>query len=531
MKMNKSFMNSLIFLGNSLTKPFDRNFSEFNTSHYELSQVIPFLYTDEQEPDFLVVILDSTFFFENVADENPKHEVEDLNNAFRAYREKNKTTKIILTNVVFPFPEIILNESSSGHEVLFRLNSEIKKITCDLNDFLIADVYRNSLIYGYENIFNLKLKFLFQMPFQANGVNIISNEIKDKINMLSKARKKVIIVDADNTLWGGIIGEDGIDNIAIDENYPGIVYKYLQNFLLKIKNSGLILALVSKNNEFDVKEVFSKKNMPLSFEDFLITRINWLPKSENIKSISDELNLGLDSFVFLDDSEYEISEVRSRLKGVDCYLMNPDNPLENLDILYGLISLKTISITKEDQKKFSMYKDNFARNNEKGKFDSIDNFHKSLNMEIQFNVNNRSNIDRISQLTMKTNQFNMTSKRYSTSDISNFMEGSFVFDFSLKDRFGDMGIIGVAIVADSRLDTLLLSCRVLGRGVENKIMHILQSYLNFPKIKCDFIKTDKNSAFMSFYKDIGAKKYKDRGNIRTFLLDNKIKDVEHIKIN
>jgi FkbH-like protein len=303
--------------------------------------------------------------------------------------------------------------------------------------------------------------------------------------------KKAIIFDCDNTLWSGILGEDGIDNIDMSiSSKTGKYYNMIQRIIVYLSQKGVIIGLCSKNNENDVLEVFKlHKDTYLKEENIVIHKINWSDKASNLLSISQELNIGLDSIIFVDDSSFEINLIREKLPEITT-IQVPANLY-----LYPTILLKTIykyfnlDVTDDDLKKTSMYKEQFQRAIEKDKFKNIDQYLASLEIEITIEKNNINQVERLAQLTQKTNQFNLTTKRYTEVQIHNFILNKqfHVFSLSVRDKFGDNGITGLCIInefedhTDSILsiDTFLLSCRIIGRNIEYEFLNvILNSFQN-----------------------------------------------------
>jgi FkbH-like protein len=258
-------------------------------------------------------------------------------------------------------------------------------------------------------------------------------------------------LDLDNTLWGGIIGEDGIEGIKLSEDGIGKVYRDFQFLIKGLKDIGIPLGIVSKNNINDAKEVFEKHPMMvLKFEDFIIKKINWNNKVDNIKEIAKELNLGVDSFVFIDDNPVERDIVRQYLPEV----VVPDFPEKEItelpewfinEIIYNYFARTTL--TEEDKEKTEQYKSNLERKKLMKKL-NIDDFIDSLKIKLNFYVNDKRFIERTAQQTQKTNQFNLTTRRYTVMDIEKFInsEEYIVFNLEYEDKFGNEGIIGTAIV-------------------------------------------------------------------------------------
>jgi FkbH-like protein len=368
---------------------------------------------------------------------------------------------------------------------------------------------------GRDNFFDLRLWYSSIFPFTPDGAFAVSNAVMAIAARIHLTKAKVIVLDADNTLWGGVIGEDGINGIALGQDYPGRVYTDFQKRILSLQQRGFILALCSKNNPEDVNDVL--QNHPhqlLKKEHFATQRINWLPKPDNLRSIAQELNLGLDSFIFVDDSDHECSAVRYSLSEVEVVQV-PARLAEIPACLDALARLEVTALTREDLEKTAMYVQERLRKSQREELTqtggSIDDYLLSLNMKMTVGLNNPSLIPRLAQLTQKTNQFNLSTRRYTEKDIAEKMSDSntFVFHFSLADNFGDSGIVGLAIVergADNkaRLDTFLMSCRVIGRMAElaflNTIAHNLKSS-GVEELSADYIPTRKNGLVETFLPD------------------------------
>lgn len=344
-----------------------------------------------------------------------------------------------------------------------------------------------------------------------------SNEFRDwfdlQMNAILAKRKKCIILDLDNTLWGGVIGEDGMDGIALGGDYPGNVYYDTQKLLLSAYENGVILAICSKNNESDAMEVIERHpNMVLRDTHFAIKRINWDNKAENIKSLAASLNIGLDSLVFIDDNPSERALVKSFLPEVTV----PDFPEKPYLIPAFMNSVlekqfTLYQLTEEDKKKTDQYRQNAVRDAFKSSFTDYNQYLTELKMELEISKASTIDIPRVAQLTQKTNQFNLTTRRYSENEIKRFIdEGDLVFVARVKDKFGEYGLTGVCIVKvqdnEAEIDTLLMSCRVIGREVENVFIQQILAYLKrlgIQTVYSKYIQTRKNSMVRDFYLNVG----------------------------
>jgi FkbH-like protein len=319
--------------------------------------------------------------------------------------------------------------------------------------------------------------------------------------------KKALIFDCDNTLWKGVLGEDGFDNIKMFQEV-----QYLAKILSK---SGVIIGLCSKNNAKDIDEVIQNhKNMILKSKDIVIKKVNWEDKVSNIKAIAKELNIGLDSLVFVDDSDFEVNLIKEELPMVKV-LQVPKKECEyNLLIRNAMNLFYNPSQTKEDLVKVTMYKTQVQRVNQEQKIGNIEEYLKSLKLEITTYIDDINSVARISQMTQKTNQFNLTTKRYAHKDIEVFINNDnyTVLAIGVNDKFGDNGIVGLAILEYNNniayIDTLLMSCRVLGRNIEYRFMDIINDIViskGFEKLSSNYIKTLKNEQVSDLYDRYGFK--------------------------
>lgn len=346
----------------------------------------------------------------------------------------------------------------------------------------------------------------------------------------SKPAKKCLVLDLDNTLWGGVLGEDGAEHLKIGGDYPGKAFHFFQEQILELQKRGIILAICSKNNESDVWEfIVNSRDQVLRKEHFAAWRINWQDKAANIRELAQELNIGLDSMVFLDDSPTERELVKSLAPEVSV----PEIPaapyelpvfFENLKNQY----FKIYEAREEDREKTRQYKANAERHQLQAQFSNIDDFIKSLEIQTEIRVNDCSDFARIAQMSQKTNQFNLTGLRYTELEVKDaFDRGGMVFSLSVKDKFGDSGMTGAAIVTvaggEASIENLFLSCRILGRKIENTFMKTILEKLQAAGVKnvrASYVKTLKNASVADFYESIGFCTLKKLENEALYQLKN-----------
>ena len=331
---------------------------------------------------------------------------------------------------------------------------------------------------------------------------------------LALQRKKCLILDLDNTLWGGVLGEDGIDGIKLGGDYPGKAFSYWQRSLLQLAQNGVILAVCSKNNESDVEEAWQHNPfMTLKREHFSALRINWQDKATNIREIASELNIGLDSMVFVDDNPTERELIKQVLPQVEVPDF-PAKPYELMPFFKQLVEkyFRIYAVTSEDRAKTEQYRANAMRQAEQSHFADLESYLYSLDMQLDIIPADEHNLPRIAQMTQKTNQFNLTTRRYTEADVQQCLDqGWRVFCMSVRDRFGDSGITATIFLEPTddttvNIDTLLLSCRILGKGIEEAFIKTVFNLLRldgYRRITADYLPTAKNGQTADFYDRMG----------------------------
>jgi FkbH-like protein len=382
----------------------------------------------------------------------------------------------------------------------------------DLPATMLLDLDEVQASVGRKNFFDLRFWYTSLYPFAPCAAQELARRIVAVGTVASTPRAKVIVLDADNTLWGGVVGEDGINGISLSPEHPGNAFMDFQRRLLDYQQRGFILALCSKNNEADVAEVLSEHPHQILRDDhFAAQRVNWQPKPDNLRSLAKELNLGLDSFVFVDDSDYECALVRRELPMVRV-VQTPAKEVDVPGCLEHLVRLEVLSLTDEDRQKTQMYAAERKRRGlmsdvHSGNTDILSHL-RSLEMKMAVRADDSASLKRLSQMTQKTNQFNLTTRRYDEQQIQTFIddEHCLVTSFSLSDIFGDSGIVGLAIISGlqngkAELDTFLMSCRVIGRQAESAFLSTTLNLIRergAQQIVADFLPTRKNQLAENF---------------------------------
>ena len=526
--------------------------ADYNQHNQEILNQNSELYKFKPDVTFLIldvrhILGDHFFSWHNTPhDEKLKfvetkiNEIKKLCNTF----EKNSDSKLIVTSLQIPsYSSYGINEPREIRgikEIIHEINNEMFKTFSKLNSnskIFIYDFNEFVMKFGEKNIFNYKQFFSGDLKISTEYIPKFVNELMGYIYAISGTTKKCIVLDLDNTLWGGIIGEEGFDNIKLGDNPIGRSYVEFQKRLLALNQRGIILAINSKNNFNDAIEVIQKHpNMILRESNFACVKINWDDKVLNLKKISEELNIGLDSIVFFDDDPINQEYVRESLPDV-LVVDLPKDSSQYSQIVTEMKEFDVLKITEEDTRRSDMYlgqKRRKALENEVGNFNE---FLKQMNIQVHIQKANSFSIPRISQLTLKTNQFNLTTKRYQEEEISSLSLASdkIIECVEVVDKFGDNGITGVYIVDKNSdeewiIDTFLLSCRIMGRGVEETMLsQIIQKAkaTGVKRIKGKFIPTTKNKPAENFYKSYEFKKI---GEYWVFDMEQNIEVPTHIKL-
>lgn len=435
-------------------------------------------------------------------------------------------------------------KSNNLEELVDQLNHYLEQIT-PINVKLV-DLDKVIASIGLDNSIDLRYYYSSKALYTVDFFKRYSYHVKPYIMSVCGKSKKALIFDCDNTLWKGILGEDGFENIEMSpKTKEGAIYSEIQSLALALNNQGTLIGLCSKNNPDDVDKVIeSHPDMQLKNKHITINKSNWSDKVTNLKEIAQELNIGLDSIVFVDDSSFEVNLIKKHLPEVKVLQVPeklyeyPKMLRENHDLFYDL------SFTAEDKNKIKMYRQQIKRLNIKKEFIDIDDYLASLHLKITIYKNDKNIVPRMSQMSQKTNQFNLTTKRYSERDIKNFFDDSntILYAFSVADKFGDSGITGLCIVTKdnktktANIDTFLMSCRVIGRKIEYTFMDYLIDNLknmNIRTLKAKYIKTKKNEQVKEFYDDCLFDQINENELIKKYSLkieNYKSKDLNYIEV-
>jgi FkbH-like protein len=364
-------------------------------------------------------------------------------------------------------------------EFYAQLNSCVLKTFREEPRVQLVDLCRLTAFHGRARSRDRRLYYLAKLPWHESFLPVLADEIARHVGAALGRLRKCLVVDLDNTLWGGILGEDGPQGVRVGSGDPvGEAHFDLQRRILAIKRRGILLAICSKNNPAEVEEMFgARPEMPLRQKDFACVEVGWKPKHEGLRSVAAKLNIGTDSLVFLDDNPAEIELVRQMLPEVECVLL-PADPALRPACLDRVHSLDRLILTAEDTAKTEQYAQNAARSAARGEFVDLQAYLHSLRTRIQIRPAGSELLSRAHQLISKTNQFNLTTQRLSLAELQKVQEDPScrLVMVRAQDRFGDLGWIGVVLLRDldqsvARIDSFLMSCRAMGRGIESAIMN------------------------------------------------------------
>ena len=452
----------------------------------------------------------------------------------------------IKTNfLVFNSPDAL--DPVFGHfsgKVTSSFNYQIKRINLELMHWVqgeasvsLIDLCSLQAMNGASNSIDSRLYLNSDSIFSLDFTIIVATNCIQVIKAFSGYAKKCLILDLDNTLWGGIIGDDGMENIQIGDLGIGKAFTEIQLWAKGLKERGVILAICSKNYEVNAREPFDKHpDMVLRFDDIAVFVANWSNKHDNIKYIQSVLNIGFDSMVFIDDNAFERNMVRNYLPEMTVPEL-PEDPADYLSFLSNLNLFETNAYTDEDKERTQLYKAEALRNTASLTYTSEADFLKSLDMGSEVKAFDSFTIPRVAQLTQRSNQFNLRTKRYAEQDVKHMAEDEkkyHTFSFTLSDKYGSHGLIGLIILEKKDthtlfVDTWIMSCRILKRGMEqfmlNEIMEYAKKY-NFEKITGEYIETKKNGMVRDHYKKMG---FTYDNNIWNYSVAGYIPVIGHIK--
>jgi len=472
-------------------------------------------------PDILFVLLDPEISLDGSHSSDKRkelsevryEEIKGLLDEIKKHTNSKIVVNSLLLSVSSPFGILKFKEEFSADDAITSINKKLIEATKQDSQIFIFDTNTFRAKEGIARFVDKKMHYLADMRISPESLVSLAKEYMSYIYPLMSMTKKCLVLDLDNTLWGGILGEDGIEYIKLGPEKQGKPFLDFQRKILLLFERGVILAINSKNNFEEVVKVLREHPyMALKEDNFACIKANWNDKATNIKEIAKELNIGTDSMVFIDDDKTNRELVKTICPDVLVVDLPPD-PVEYCDVIDSLSVFNTFSITEDDKNRGKMYISHKKRAELESASSDINSFIKQLNIKLTINKADKFSIPRIAQLTQKTNQFNLTTRRYTEEEIKEFCDlGYIIYYIQIEDRFGDYGITGVSIVKTDEewsIDTFLLSCRVLGKKIEFNFMDEIVNNAKkngVKKITAEFIQTEKNIPAKSFLKDYGFEK-------------------------
>jgi FkbH-like protein len=458
--------------------------------------------------------------------------LERIERVVALHRRNSPGTPLFLSTV--PLPVHLANPVSAAQHCagpyasVSRVNQKVYEVAKRGGGVHVLDLASWAAFEG-ETHADAMVDFLARQPLSAKGQVGFALFIARCLRSLIIPRHKVLAIDLDNTLWGGVVGEDGVNGLNFGHEFPGNVHLRIQRELLELKHRGVLLVLLSKNNEADARQAFeSLPGMILKWEDFAVRKVNWNHKHENLRHAARELGLGTDSFAFLDDSDYEREQMHQVMPEV-LILNDSSDPLQTLRALWETDAFDSLIVTAEDRGRHRDYTLREAREVE-GHKDDLEVFLKSLEMEATIDEVGPANIERVVTMLGKTNQFNLTTHRHSRGHVETMLAspGSIALALRLRDKFGDQGIIAVllAVRGDNAgtlvIDSFLVSCRALGRGVEDALWAAMlrrAERQSIQRLEAEYIPTAKNSIVAGLYNRLGLQRISHNSGSTCYLLE------------
>jgi FkbH-like protein len=482
------------------------DFERFSRSGVEQAVFLPFF--DNLMPSFETQLGRMS---SDVID-SKKNEIRDR---YRLVFEKAQALRLVFVGT---FHRLGLPGKFSGDDVvsqvLSRFNQVLREEASAFSNIIIIDTEELIRLLGLGSTFDMRFYFQSKTPYTSMFMDELARRIKLESRNFGTTFYKALMLDCDNTLWGGILGEDLITGIKLDPyDYPGNIFWSVQHCFADLERNGVLLGLVSKNNSGDVDEVLANHpNMVLRDKQFIIKKVNWNDKISNLQSIATELNIGLDSIVFLDDDPLECDAVQKQLpmvKTVQVPKLHSSYPLVAQQISQLFLAGK---IGTGESNKTEEYRHRAKVQHEQSQFSSQGAYLSSLNLAVELLRNAADRIPRISELSMKSNQFNLTTIRYTVTEITTFMHDTShaVYSLVVSDKFGNSGLTGVVVMHYldhvALVDNFFMSCRVIGRGVEMSIWDHIASDAKAhgcTELGAQFIPSPKNALVANFYDRLG----------------------------
>ena len=501
------------------------NFEIFEADYDQLDRQIldPSSELYHSKPEFVVLYLSSEKLWKRFAATTTKAKssfadqiLSELKNWWLNIAANSKA-KIIQFNLVELNDGIFGNFANRAPtSFLFQLrkiNYGLTQLAQEHKQVFIADIAAQASYVGYANAHDPRLYVTSKVAFALEFLPLVAKAVTDIVKAVSGSFKKCLILDLDNTVWGGVVGDDGMEGIQIGELGMGHAFDALQEWAKELKQRGIILAVCSKNEEETAKKPFrDHPDMTLGLDDIAVFVANWNNKADNIKTIQATLNIGFDSMVFVDDNPFERNLVREHLPAVVVPEL-PEDPSLYVSYLRSLNLFETASHSEEDLERTKQYQQEIARTDLQKSFTNIDDYLKSLEMVSVVKEFDDFNTPRVAQLTQRSNQFNLRTVRYTEADVKTMSQSSefITLSFNLQDKFGDHGLIALLILKrqpdkTAFIDTWIMSCRVLKRGMEEFTVNQMVKRAReagIERLIGEYLPTSKNAMVKELYPQMG----------------------------
>lgn len=438
-------------------------------------------------PEVIVLILDGFSLIEGIEDTvEAERELQTVAGYCQRLAESYPSAYVLVSSIdIAPRRILEADRVRPEHNLVCLWERSLDELMLQTPNLHLFDLRTLIEEVGRSAFYSDKMWYMASVPYSMKAVSVLAEAIDARIQRMRTARKKVLVLDLDNTLWGGVLAEDGLDGIQLSRSLLGATYRDAQLRIKELKRLGILLAIVSKNDEAEVRRVLLEHpQMVLRADDFVAIVANWEPKAENIARLADTLNLGLDSFVFLDDNPVEQEAVRRALPEVTVVDFPRDvSRLPELVRRLASDLFFTTRVTDEDYARTQQYQQEVRRREALNAAVSIDDYLISLQISVVLEEMRDQQIQRVAQLTQKTNQFNLVTARFTPEELFAYRSkpGNRVFVASVSDRFGDSGLVFVMMVSTdsdvASIDNLLMSCRVMGRHIEDAVVDAVEGLL------------------------------------------------------
>ncbi len=398
------------------------------------------------------------------------------------------------------------------NECVMQFNSGLRELARRMQDLHVVDYAGLVAELGREQWYDRRMAHYAKAPVSSAGLSRLAAAYARYMRARVGATRKCLVLDLDNTLWGGVVGESGVNGIQLGPDYPGSAFVEFQKAVQQLSRRGVLLAIASKNNPEDVSEVFERHDqMVLRESDFIAARIHWNPKSESLRSIAEELNLGLEHFVFVDDNPAECEQVRIALPMVTVVDL-PKSPERYVETLMRHGFFDALTFSDEDRRRGELYRQRRQAENLKEEAVSLETYYRQLEMRVAIEQLCEASVTRAAQMTQKTNQFNVTTRRYTEGELRVRADALdwLLLTVRASDRFGDHGIVGLLFARERDdaldIDTLLLSCRVIGRTLETAMLSALcdeAARRGRPRLTGTIVSTARNAPVLDLFERHG----------------------------